>query len=199
MTPEEIEEHSQRAIARCRADPDDQEAFLALYGLHRMAVLKFFARKLGRPEDDDDVEELAQISWVDVHKRLPTYETRPGARFRAWLLTIVRNKYADHRREKKKRSEQAKEPLETAHDVAPETEESLFDPLDVPELREELKAVIATLPADQQEVLRMRAEKLTFEEMKERTGKPVATFKTRFYSALKTLKPIIERFYGAEE
>ena len=198
MTPQEIETESQKAIERWRADPDDQEAFRALYGLHRNAVLAFVARKLGLAQHDDDVEEVAQLSWVDVHDQLPTYAPRAGARFRTWLLGIVKHKCGDYRRAHEKKAQKTRRPLEDAQDVAPEAGEDTFDPLDVPELREELRAVIATLPPDQQEVLRMRAEKLTFEQMKERTGEPLGTLKTRFYWALKKLKPIFERFRGED-
>ncbi|HZU97418.1 MAG TPA: sigma-70 family RNA polymerase sigma factor [Planctomycetota bacterium] len=198
MTPEEIEKERQ-ALERLRACPDDREAFTDLYVLHRRAVLAFVHRKLGLPIEDDRVQDLAQECWVQALRGIASYTPQPGARFRTWLLTIVKRRCFDAFGAASTKAETTKRPLDEADGVARETDAGEFDPLDEPDLRRELQAAIAQLPAEQQEVLRLREEKVTFEEMHERTGAPLGTLKKRFALAMRTLRPILLRYHGREE
>ncbi len=53
-----------------------------------------FARKSGM--GDADAQDIVQEVMLSVTKSLPDYRRQQGSSFKAWLLTIVRRRMADH-------------------------------------------------------------------------------------------------------
>jgi len=88
-----------------RARRGEDEAFRALYGAYRPAVLRL-ARAFARL-DGDEVEDVVQETFVRAFRSLRGLE-QPAA-FERWLMTIARNRAAtlDARKQQARRSTDA--------------------------------------------------------------------------------------------
>lgn len=88
-----------------RAKRGDEEAYRALYGAYRPAVLRL-ARSFGRL-DADEVEDVIQETFVRAFRALKGLQQ--AAAFERWLLAIARNRALtlDARKEQARRSTEA--------------------------------------------------------------------------------------------
>ena len=151
----------------------DAEALGALYDRHGRVVFGLLYRMLGSPEA---AEEVAQDVFHAVWRRAGTYRADRGS-VRAWLLTIARNAAIDWRRTKGKRLKR-----EAAIDEAI----LLVDEIRVEDRviatlgAERVRAVVATLPPEQREVLSLAFwSGLSQTEIAARTAVPLGTVKSR--------------------
>lgn len=129
------------------AQGGDTQAFGRLWRDANPALVRYLRTLVG-PSGED----LASETWLAVMSGLAKF--RGGeAQFRAWLFTIARHKLIDaQRREKGTRQR----PLD---DLDPAQEASAPDAADVADERmstERALAAIATLPAEQAEVILLR-------------------------------------------
>lgn len=128
-------------------------------------------------------EDTLQDVWTDVWRGLPTFQ--PARAFRPWLLTIVTNRCYKNAR----RSVPAQQPLDT---VAPE---QVMTPDETPdhwlqqETRQELSALLTSLPDEQQRVLELRYfADLELAEIALVMETSVGTVKSRLHRALRHLR-----------
>jgi len=195
LTPDEIDERSRSAIKRWLANKQDQAAFAELYALHRAAVLKVVAARFERDVDDEDVNEMAQECWVEVNRTLENYAPRPGSRFRAWLLTMVRRRCIDARRHENTQAETRTGRLEPGVEVAAKDTKPEVHPLDMDGLKAELAQAVAALPDVDREILRLRNdEKLDFSVIADRLELTLGKVQGRYYAAAAKLDEIFNKY-----
>ena len=169
------------ALDDSRAGP---QTFASLVRVHESA-LRAVALRLCRSQSDahdlvQDALERGLRSW----DRLP-----PGANVRAWLLSILRNRFVDqcrhNARDKREEDESAIDSL-----PAPEAPEEL--PAWAHITPEELRAAVARLSEDFRVVYQLHAlEGSSYSEIALRLGIPKATVGTRLIRARRKLRDLL--------
>lgn len=151
----------------------DADALGELYDHYGRIVFGVIYRMLGSPES---AEEVAQNAFHSVWRQAAAYRPERGS-VRTWLLAIARNAAIDWRRSKGSRMDR-----ETVIDESL----MLVDDLQVEDrviasLRaERVRAAVASLPREQQEVLSLAFwSGLSQTEIAKRTGAPLGTVKSR--------------------
>lgn len=135
-----------------------------------------------------DAEDAAQETFIRVVRGLPRYAHR--GEFRAWIFRIARNQAAltATRRHRVVARETGVEPEELNAFPAAENDDVLV----AAERAAELRAAIATLPAAEREVVRLRLDDdLKFREIAGRTGAPLNTVLGRMRHAAHRLRELL--------
>ncbi|HEY8616010.1 sigma-70 family RNA polymerase sigma factor [Phenylobacterium sp.] len=155
---------------------DDFEAAL----LDAVPFMRAFARTLCH--DTDQAEDLAQETLV---KALACrHQFQPGTNLRAWLSTILRNRFYSGQRRLRWRGEYDAEAMERTL-VAPD------DPAVTVEL-EDVRRALSMLPDFQREALILvGAGGMSYEEVAHIAGCPVGTVKSRVRRARDELTSIL--------
>lgn len=163
-----------------RAATGDATAFRLLVERHG-ALTARVARVLLR--DPTAAEDAAQEAWVDAWRGLPRF--RAGDPLRPWLLTLVANRC----RKAVRRHTLTTVPLDIN---AVDAWIAISDASQAVLHREsaaELRAALASLPADHQRVLELRYfAELDLAEIAAVMGTPVGTVKSRLHRALAALR-----------
>ncbi|WFE40554.1 RNA polymerase sigma factor [Micromonospora sp. WMMD998] len=81
------------AVAAAQAG--DEEAFRFLYRALQPALLRYLTTLVGA-----DAEDVASETWLQISRDLPSFT---GGEFRAWSVTIARNRAMDHLRRQRRR------------------------------------------------------------------------------------------------
>ena len=173
-------------VARARSDP---RAFAPLYARYLDPVYRYCYRRLGSREAADDATGAV---FAKALAALPAY--RDGS-FRAWLFAIAHNVVADvHRRRR------PEGPLAAAGDPAdgaPTPEEAAL----AADERRTVRALLATLPADQRRVLELRLAGLTGAEIAavlDRSPGAVKMLQLRAMTRLRLDRRVIAGRLGAD-
>jgi RNA polymerase sigma-70 factor (ECF subfamily) len=149
-----------------------------------------FMRAFGRTltGDIEQAEDLAQETLLQAWRCRDQF--RPGTNLRAWLSTILRNRFYSSQRRRKWRAEYDQEIIERTL-VAPD------DPSANVEL-EDVRRALAMLPDFQREALILvGAGGMQYEEVAAIMGCPVGTVKSRVRRARDELQAIL--FAGRTE
>jgi RNA polymerase sigma-70 factor (ECF subfamily) len=161
-------------------------AWETLVRRHESRVYNLGLRLMYNP---DDAMDLTQEVFLGVYRNL--YRFRGDAQFSTWLFRIVHNKAIDLIRRR-----QAGPDLETGFDELPEPAEQQRGPQEQYlefEFNERIAKLLARLPPAQRVIVELKVfQSLTFEDIATLQNIPVNTAKTRFYSALKNLKGMME-------
>ncbi|GIJ31414.1 RNA polymerase sigma factor [Micromonospora sediminimaris] len=124
----------------------DEDAFRNLYRNLQPGLLRYLTALVGA-----DAEDVASETWLQVARDLPTFT---GGQFRAWVVTIARNRAMDHLRRQRRRpalSVPVQELSELAGDA--DTAERAGESLGT----EAALAMIASLPPREAEAVLLRA------------------------------------------
>ncbi|HSV04015.1 MAG TPA: sigma-70 family RNA polymerase sigma factor [Phenylobacterium sp.] len=143
-----------------------------------------FMRAFGRAltGDVEQAEDLAQETLLQAWRCRDQF--RPGTNLRAWLSTILRNRFYSSQRRRKWRAEYDSEIIERTL-VAPD------DPSANVEL-EDVRRALAMLPDFQREALILvGAGGLAYEEVAQIMGCPVGTVKSRVRRARDELQALL--------
>lgn len=165
-------------VDRARADP---EAFAALYHRYVQRVFHYLLTYAETPEDAADLTQHAFLRALEV---LPLYQHR-DLPFSAWLIRIARNAAIDTFRRHRRMLPWDHLP-EAGHPLAPEDPEGMA-------LRREsvnqLRLLVAQLPADKQELIYLRfAARLTAGEIAAVVGKSEAAVQRQLSRIIQSLK-----------
>jgi len=182
---EDSDEALMQAYAAGRA-----AAFDTLYARHKGGVYRYLLRHC---RDAGTADELFQDVWMNAIRARDRYV--PTAKFTTWLYTLAHHRLVDHWRA----SGQAKfasidddgdestratvEALPASRRDEPETR------IDARQLREQLHAALATLPAVQRDAFLLQQEGgLSLAEIGQLTGVGVETVKSRLRYAVAKLR-----------
>jgi RNA polymerase sigma-70 factor (ECF subfamily) len=140
-------------------------------GLYRFA---FF--RTGVADDSRDIVQSVFLRLYDRHRNLAAIEN-----MKSYLYRATANACADyHRRRQSRKTVPLAHATNVASDSNPDTDESEY---------QRINTLLATLPAEQAEVLGMRiSDELTFAEIAEILQIPIATVKSRFRYGIDKLR-----------
>jgi RNA polymerase sigma-70 factor, ECF subfamily len=166
---------------------------------HETQVYNFSLRLTGNPTDALD---LMQEVFLGVYRNLHRF--RGDSQFSTWLFRIAHNKAIDMGR-RRPLSTSLESVLEEAGDQVEARWQQLDDVpeqdpqalLDERQRNASILAQMAALPLEQRLVVELKVfQSLTFEEIAELQDIPANTAKTRFYTALRRLKALMEQDHG---
>lgn len=161
-----------------RAKRGDAEAFEALYYRHRDRVYRLARRFTG---SDADALDVLQETFAYLLRKLPGL--RLTAALTTFLYPVVKHLSLNLRRKRIGTTS-----VET-QDFASLPQAATAASTDGETSRAELASVLATLPADQREVVLMRfVDDMSLEEIAEALKTPLNTIKSRLYRALDALR-----------
>jgi len=181
------------------ANEGSARAWDQLVRRHETQVYNFSLRLTGNPTDALD---LMQEVFLGVYRNLHRF--RGESQFSTWLFRIAHNKAIDMARRRPVSTS-----LESALEEAGDQIEARWQQLDeVPEqdpqvLLDErqrnalILSQMGALPLEQRLVVELKVfQSLTFEEIAELQDISANTAKTRFYTALRRLKALMEQDHG---
>ena len=175
-----VSPHEDAALTR-RARDGDPQAFAALYDRYFEVVYRYVYYRVREVEEAEDVTSEV---FFRALRAMPRYEPRQP--FLAWLYRIARNAVIDRAR--------ALRPRVSFEDALahPDAGEHVVDPdvrILATDRRARLRAALATLTAEQQEVVILRfVEGLSAEEVGQIMGKRAGTVRGLQFRALQALK-----------
>jgi RNA polymerase sigma-70 factor (ECF subfamily) len=168
-----------------RASLDDPERFEVIFDRHFGAIHRFVGRRLGR----ELAEEIAAEVFVTAFASRSRYDTaRENAR--PWLLGIASNLIRHQRRGEVRRLRAyvrtGADPDDQPHDA------ELFDRVDAQAARAQLAEGIASLSAEDREVLLLYAwADLTYPEIAEALAIPLGTVRSRLFRARRQFRELL--------
>lgn len=138
--------------------------------------------------------DLTQELFISVLKSIQHYDSKKAA-FRTWLYKLASNRLVDYYRSKHYQQSKKLEPIE---DVELEDAYNMTISLEYKEDFEKVTAIVNTLDAGSQQVIRLKLfGDYTFQEIAQIEKMPESTVKTRYYAAIRKIrKEMKEDFYG---
>ncbi len=180
---------SEDSVIVARAQ-QDREAFGLLYDRYLDRIYRFCYRRLGSREA---AEDATSAIFTKALTALATYQERPGG-FRAWIFTIAHNVVTDVYRERGRRPS---EPLAEDFDVI-DPDPSPEDAAVASDERRRLRALLAHLTPDQQQVIELRLAGLSGAEIGEILGRSRGAVNLAQHRAVKRLQRVIGRSADAD-
>ena len=162
------------------AEKRDRTAFANLYA-HFAPRIKAYMIKRGC--DVATAEELAQMCLVTVWEKAALY--RPDkASASTWIFTIARNLHIDAIRKARRPEPDPNDPY-----FVPAGEKAADDSIADSQDATRLRAAIASLPSDQQDVLRLSFyEEMSHGEISKALSLPLGTVKSRLRLAFRRIR-----------
>ncbi|MGQ5261693.1 RNA polymerase sigma factor [Micromonospora sp. ZYX-F-536] len=165
------------------AQAGDEDAFRFLYRSLQPGLLRYLTALVG-----PDAEDVASETWLQVSRDLPSFT---GGEFRAWTVTIARNRAMDHLRRLRRRPAlpvpvQALTELAGDTDTAERAGETIGTEMAL--------ALIATLPPREAEAVLLRAViGLDAESAGRVLGRRAGAVRTAAHRGLRRLAALLER------
>ncbi|MGW1061547.1 RNA polymerase sigma factor [Micromonospora rubida] len=169
------------AVVAARAG--DEDAFRFLYRSLQPGLLRYLTTLVGA-----EAEDVASETWLQISRDLPTFT---GGEFRAWTVTIARNRAMDHLRRQRRRPS-TPVPVQTLSDLAgdADTAERAGETLGT----EAALALIATLPPREAEAVLLRAVVgLDAETAGRVLGRRAGAVRTAAHRGLRRLAALVQR------
>lgn len=168
----------ERLVDRARSGEND--ALAALFDRFYDGVYRFAYVRLGSVAD---AEEAAAETFMQMVRSIGKFRWQ-GSSFAAWLFRIARNVVADEQRRRFRRGEDLRAAVE--HDeLAPGADEPVVARAEA----EEMRAMLATLPDEQRQVLELRfAAGLGTEEIAQVMDKSAGAVRIQQMRALESLR-----------
>lgn len=165
---------------------------------YRRQLRAFIARRVDSVGDVEDILQEVFLRFVQADAATPVGQVA------AWLFRVARNRIIDHGRKKRETAYPACEQDDETGLVS-EITSLLADDSDTPEIRymrslvwEELDRALDKLPEPQREVFWLtEIEGLSFRELAEDTGIPIATLLSRKHCAVRFLRSELADIYEA--
>ncbi|GAA2191541.1 RNA polymerase sigma factor [Micromonospora lupini] len=165
------------------AQAGDEDAFRFLYRSLQPGLLRYLTALVGA-----DAEDVASETWLQISRDLPHFT---GGEFRAWTVTIARNRAMDHLRRLRRRPSlpvpvQALTELAGDGDTAERAGETIST--------EAALALIATLPPREAEAVLLRAViGLDAESAGRVLGRRAGAVRTAAHRGLRRLATLLDR------
>ena len=169
----------------------DRSAISELIDRHAKRVRSYIGMMV---KDDDIADDIFQETFIKAVQVIDEGRYVDSGKFLSWVLRIAHNRVLDHfRREKSSRqlneSEAGYDVIGTMRFSEPTTEDQIVHS----EIEGAIRELIALLPNEQQEVVRLRYyDKLSFAEIAEHTDVSINTALGRMRYALINLRRMIQ-------
>ncbi|MEV0003522.1 RNA polymerase sigma factor [Micromonospora sp. NPDC050980] len=169
------------AVAAAQAG--DEEAFRFLYRSLQPALLRYLTTLVG-----GDAEDVASEAWLQISRDLPSFA---GGEFRAWAVTIARNRAMDHLRRLRRRPV-VPVPVQALNDLAADADTA--DRAGEAIGTASALALIRTLPPAEAEAVMLRAVVgLDAETAGRVLGRRAGAVRTAAHRGLRRLAAMLER------
>jgi RNA polymerase sigma-70 factor (ECF subfamily) len=170
-----------------RGSQPDRSAFRALVLAHEPAVHALLARIVFRGAVAD-VDDLAQETFIRVHRALAQFEDRGPRSLEKWILTIATRVAIDHLR----KHHRPHEPFdEGVHRLPMPTTDELSR---LRRLSDRVERVLAELSAEQRAVLVLRDfHELEYREIADALGLDLGTVKSRLHRARTSVREALRK------
>ncbi|MEU8375735.1 RNA polymerase sigma factor [Micromonospora sp. NPDC048894] len=165
------------------AQAGDEEAFRILYRSLQPGLLRYLTALVG-----PDAEDVASETWLQISRDLSRFT---GGEFRAWAVTIARNRAMDHLRRQRRRPS-LPVPVQELNDLAgdADTAERAGETIGT----ESALALIATLPPREAEAVLLRAViGLDAETAGRVLGRRPGAVRTAAHRGLRRLAALLDR------
>lgn len=165
------------------AQAGDEDAFRFLYRSLQPGLLRYLTALVGT-----DAEDVASETWLQISRDLPNFT---GGEFRAWTVTIARNRAMDHLRRLRRRPSVAV-PVQALAELADDadTAERAGETVGT----EAALALIATLPPREAEAVLLRAViGLDAESAGRVLGRRAGAVRTAAHRGLRRLAALLEQ------
>ncbi|MFY1622904.1 RNA polymerase sigma factor [Micromonospora sp. WMMD723] len=169
------------AVAAAQAG--DEESFRVLYRSLQPGLLRYLTALVGA-----DAEDVASETWLQIARDLSRFT---GGEFRAWAVTIARNRAMDHLRRQRRRPS-LPVPVQDLSDLAgdADTAERAGETIGT----ESALALISTLPPREAEAVLLRAVMgLDAETAGRVLGRRPGAVRTAAHRGLRRLAAMLER------
>lgn len=165
----------------------DEAALAAVYDRYSAMLFGMLIRIL---QDRHAAEEVLQDIFLQLWRGAGQFDSRRGS-LAAWLLVIGRSRAISRLRRRSNREVLENEDGDFAETFA--SAQNVEDEAGRAELAGHIAAALATLPAEQRQVLELAYfEGMTQTEIAAQTGCPLGTVKTRIRTGTRLLKQIID-------
>jgi len=170
---------------------NDGRAFESLMSRYADRLFSYIQRKVSNHKDTEDIY---QETWLKIAKSLVNYQEE--GKFANYLFFIATNCSYDHLRRVKKDQENLFQPIENDADEHRDNFlENLSDHQPNPEElnirleeKELVENLVATLPEKQKEVVLLRSEGFTFQEIADMTETPLNSLLSRMRYAIEKIQ-----------
>lgn len=180
MRHEPLDQLSDKDLVNlCRSG--DDAAFTVLYNRYRLQLFSYLHRLL--PNDKSLIDDLFQRVWIKAVRNWQRYSDQQL--LLAWLCRIAHNLVMDHFR-----SNSNKETVEIDDNLMADT----FNPeeaLHQLKLDEALQSAVEQLPPEQQEIVRLRMQGISFKEIAAQQNLSLNTALGRMHYAVQNLRKIL--------
>lgn len=149
-----------------------------------------FAMKLTKNEDA--AKDLMQDTLMRAFANREKF--RLGTNFKAWLTTIMYNRFVSQYRRRKTRK-QISAPVEDVEFLY--EKQSNVRNADSIIMMKELNAIVDTLSNDHKEPFMLHHNGFQYNEISEKLDLPIGTVKSRIFHARKKLSKLVVAHYGA--
>jgi RNA polymerase sigma-70 factor (ECF subfamily) len=165
----------------------DPRKFDAVYLAFIDEIYRFVYYKTSVKETAEDI--TAQV-FMHALEQVGKFQYKPGARFSSWLYAIARNQVIDHYRKHRETVDlEATEPL-----PAPETSTTQVDQHIQ---QDRVRAVLQTLPPDDQTILQLRLwQDQSYSEIAQTLDSNSVAMRARYSRALKKFNLAYTKHYG---
>lgn len=172
-----------KLVELCRKG--DDKAFAVIYNRYRLPLFAYLQRLL--PRQNDRIDDIFQQTWIKAVRNWHNYTDQQ--KLFAWLCRIAHNLTMDLFRSRSNAEEVTDIPESVAADT-PTPEEDLQHAA----LHDALRQAIARLPAEQQEIIRLRHAGMSFKEIADLKNLTLNTALGRMHYAVQNLKKLMADF-----
>ncbi|MFA6814965.1 MAG: sigma-70 family RNA polymerase sigma factor [Lentisphaeria bacterium] len=162
----------------------DEQAFQKLYSRYKLPLFSYLHKLL--PGRVSLVEDIFQMVWIKAVNNFHKYQDQQ--KLLAWLCRIAHNLVIDYFRNKKNRD----------MDEIPETvsSDSLDPEMEIKqqELSGAVREAITQLSEEQQEIIQLRMQGISFKEIAEQQKISLNTALSRMHYAVQNLRKILVDF-----
>ncbi|WP_445385128.1 RNA polymerase sigma factor [Robiginitalea sp. IMCC44478] len=169
----------------------DENALAALINRHNQRLTSFIYSKVF---DKEITEDIFQDTFIKVIRTLKLGKYNEEGKFLPWVMRIAHNLVMDHFRKNNKMPRFEGSPEYNIFSALKDDQLNAEKQLIKEQIETDVSALIAELPPEQQEVIRLRMyQDMSFKEISENTGVSINTALGRMRYALINLRKLIEQ------
>lgn len=169
----------------------DENALATLINRHNQRLTSFIYSKVF---DKEITEDIFQDTFIKVIRTLKLGKYNEEGKFLPWVMRIAHNLVMDHFRKNNKMPRFEGSPEYNIFAAMKDDQLNAEKQLIKEQIETDVSALIAELPPEQQEVIRLRMYRdMSFKEISENTGVSINTALGRMRYALINLRKLIEQ------
>ena len=164
-------------------------ALAQLIERHKSRIYSFIISKV---KDRDLADDIFQETFIKVINTIRKENYNEEGKFLPWVMRISHNLVIDHFRRQNKVQFQREQKESSIFNKIIDDQMNIETQLVTEQIEDDLQSLILRLPADQQEIVRLRMyDDLSFKEISEQSGISINTALGRMRYAIINLRKII--------